>query len=104
MSLPAPPTATGARRDEGDIIPRGAPALRVGQAAAPSVVRWPQLSVAWATTRPVEAGSPGVSAALDWIVWPSAPAVSSVAFVGRLHQRMQAAFKLLFGPATTAGG
>jgi hypothetical protein len=22
----------------------------------------------------------------------------------RLHQRMQAAFKLLFGPATTAGG
>jgi hypothetical protein len=60
---------------------------------------------------------PGVSARLDGIVWPSARAVSSVAFVGPrsadgdiasqrapLRQRMRAALQLLFDPANTAGG
>jgi hypothetical protein len=59
----------------------------------------------------------GVSARSDGIVWPSARAVSSVAFVGPrsrdgaiagqgvlLGQRMRAALQLLFGPAMTAGG
>jgi hypothetical protein len=52
-----------------------------------------------------------------WMVWPSARAVSSVAFVGPrsadgdiasqrapLRQRMRAALQLLFDPANTAGG
>jgi hypothetical protein len=64
-----------------------------------------------------EAGSLGVSAGLDEVVWPSARAVSLVAFVSArsgdgaaagqrvpLRQRRRAAVKLLFGPATTAGG
>ena len=64
-----------------------------------------------------EAGSPGVSAGLDGVAWPSARAVSLVAFVGPrsgdgatagqrlpLCPRMRVALKLLFGPAKTAGG
>ena len=64
-----------------------------------------------------EAGSPGVSAGLDGVAWPSAGAVSSVVFVSQrsgdgatagqnvpLRQRMRAALKLLFGSARTAGG
>ena len=64
-----------------------------------------------------ENGFPGVSAGLDGVAWPSAGAVSSVAFVSQrsgdgatagqnvpLRQRMRAALKLLFGPAKTAGG
>jgi hypothetical protein len=93
------------------VKPDGAPALRVGQAAAPSVVRGP--GGRGIGTRPVlracQQGLDGVG------TFPRA--VSLVAFVGPrsgdgaaagqrmpLRQRMRAALKLLFGPAKTAGG
>jgi hypothetical protein len=87
--------------------PEGAPALRLGQAAAPSVVRGP--GCRW---RGLPRGRfSGRLSRFDWIVLPSARAVSSVAFVGprsgdgaaagqraRRRQRMRAALKLSFGP------
>jgi hypothetical protein len=83
--------------------PEGAPALRLGQAAAPSVVRGP--GCRW---RGLPRGRfSGRLSRFDWIVLPSARAVSSVAFVGpRCGRRAEgpaastdaAALKLSFGP------
>jgi hypothetical protein len=105
VSLPAPPNAMGPPRDEGYSVPRRN--IRPGQAASP-VVRRLRLSAAWVT----RGRFPGISARLDGIIWPSARAVSSVAFVaprsgnGAIagqrvppRQQMRAALQLLFGPA-----
>jgi hypothetical protein len=102
------------RRRGGEREAEGAPALRVGQAAAPSVVRGPGCRWHW-----LPRGRFSGRLSRVWMVWAGTfrRAVSLVAFVGprsgdgaaagqrvRLRQRMRAALKLLFGPAKTAGG
>ena len=95
-------------------LPAAAVALRPVGAAAPAPL---YAAPAVGGMGYHENGFPGVSAGLDGVAWPSAGAVSSVAFVSQrsgdgatagqnvpLRQRMRAALKLLFGPAKTAGG